>query len=110
MKRSLLAGGLCAADWTPGVPRSETVETSVATLADSCLGYLAENPDELLAFMQFAGFDPDMLRRSVGSSALQRGLVDYFASNESILLDLCANTGITPEAFMRGWQRLNPSG
>jgi hypothetical protein len=94
----------------PGVPRSETVETSVATLAESCLGYLAENPDELLAFMQFAGLDPDALRRSVGSSALQRGLIDYFASNEPILLALCANSGTSPEQFMRVWHRLNPSG
>ena len=78
------------------MPRSETVETSVATLAESCLGYLAVNPDAL--------------RRSVGSSALQRGLIDYFASNEPILLALCANSGTSPEQFMRVWHRLNPSG
>ena len=94
----------------PGVPRSETVDTSVTTLAEFCLGYLAENPDELLAFMQFAGLDPDALRRSVGSSALQRGLIDYFASNEPILLALCANSGTSPEQFMRVWHRLNPAG
>ena len=92
------------------MPRSEKAETSTASLADACLGYLAENPEELLAFMQFAGFDPDALRRSVGSSALQRGLIDYFASNEPILLALCANSGMSPEQFMRVWHRLNPSG
>ncbi|WP_052726580.1 DUF3572 family protein [Devosia epidermidihirudinis] len=90
--------------------RSEKVEPSVTTLADSCLGYLAENPDELLAFMQFAGLDPDALRRSVGAPAFQRGLIDYFASNEPILLALCANTGTSPEEFMRVWYRLNPAG
>lgn len=92
------------------MPRTEKADTSLAALADACLGYLAETPDELLAFMQFAGLDPDGLRRSVGSPALQRGLVDYFASNEPILLALCANTGTTPEAFMRVWYRLNPAG
>lgn len=92
------------------VPRSEKVEASTDSLADSCLGYLAENPEELLAFMQFAGIDPDTLRGSVGSPALQRGLIDYFASNEPILLALCANSGISPEQFMRVWHRLNPSG
>ena len=92
------------------MPRSEKAESSVASLADSCLGYLAENPDELLAFKQFAGLDPDALRGSVGSPALQRGLIDYFASNEPILLALCANSGISPEQFMRVWHRLNPSG
>jgi hypothetical protein len=94
----------------PAVPRSETVEPSVAPLADACLGYLAEHPDELLAFMQFAGLDPDALRNSVGSSALQHGLIDYFASNEPILLALCANSALSPEQFMRVWHRLNPSG
>ena len=95
---------------SPAVPRSEKAESSVASLADACLGYLAENPEELLAFMQFAGIDPAALRRSVGSPALQRGLVDYFASNEPILLALCANSGMSPEQFMRVWHRLNPSG
>lgn len=90
--------------------RSEKVEPSVAALADSCLGYLAENPEELLAFMQYAGLDPATLRRSVGDEGLQRGLLDYFASNEPILLALCANTGMAPEEFMRVWHRLNPEG
>ena len=92
------------------LPRSEPVEPSAAPLADACLGYLAENPDELLAFMQYAGLDPDALRRAVGSPDLQRGLIDYFASNEPILLALCANSGLSPEQFMRVWHRLNPSG
>jgi hypothetical protein len=94
----------------PAVPRIEKADTSVSSLAASCLGYLAENPDELLAFMQFAGLDPTALRNSVGSPALQRGLIDYFASNEPILLALCANSGLSPEQFMRVWHRLNPSG
>ena len=95
---------------SPAVPRSEKAESSVASLAGSCLAYLAENPDELLAFMQFAGLDPDALRRSMGTAALQRGLIDYFASNEPILLALCANAGINPESFMHLWHKLNPNG
>lgn len=91
------------------LPRSERAEPSLGPLADACLGYLAEHPDELLAFMQHAGLDPDALRNAVGSSALQSGLVDYFASNEPILLALCANAGLRPEEFMRVWHRLNLS-
>ena len=94
----------------PAVPRSERAEPSVAPLAGSCLGYLAEHPEELLAFMQYAGLDPDALRNSVGSRALQHGLIDYFASNEPILLAFCANAGLSPEQFMRVWHRLNPAG
>jgi hypothetical protein len=92
------------------VPRSEKPELTPAALSTACLDYLAETPDELLAFMQVAGLNPDGLRRAVGTPGLQTGLIDYFASNEPILLAFCANAGITPEAFMRVWQRLNPAG
>ena len=92
------------------MPRSTPAQLDTAALADACLGYLAENPDELLAFMQFTGLDPAGLRGAVGSPSLQRGLIDYFAANESILLALCANSGTTPDSFMRVWQRLNPAG
>ena len=92
------------------MPRFAPAELSAATLADACIGYLAEHPEELLAFMQYAGLDPDALRSAVGTPALERGLVDYFASNEPILLAFCANAGLSPEQFMRVWQRQNPSG
>jgi translation initiation factor 2 gamma subunit (eIF-2gamma) len=93
------------------VPRTEKAEpSSLAALADACLGYLAEHPEDLLAFMQAVGLDPDSLRRAVGSTGLQRGLIEYFAANEPILLALCANSGMAPETFMQQWHRLNPSG
>lgn len=89
---------------------SSTMASDVSALADACLGYLAEHPEELLSFMQQAGFDPQSLRASIGSSRLRTGLLDYFAANEPLLLALCANTGTTPEAFMRIWYKLNPAG
>lgn len=95
---------------SPPVPLQKSIQLDATAVSDLCLGYLAENPDELLRFMDFAGYDPASLRQSVGSSQLRRGLVDYFASNESILLALCANARITPEQFMRVWAKLNPAG
>jgi hypothetical protein len=92
------------------VPRRQNAEPGAPALAEACLGYLAENPEELLAFMQFAGLDPAGLRRAVGSASFERGLIDYFASNEPILLALCANAGFPPEQFMRVWHRLNQGG
>ena len=92
------------------MPRADKAQLSVTTLADTCLNFLAENPDELLGFMQYAGLDPATLRNSLGSPALERGLVDYVAANESLLLALCANSGLTPEDFMRVWHWINPAG
>ena len=79
-------------------------------MAELCLGYLAENPEELVRFMGYAGYDPAALRNAVGSAQLTNGLIDYFASNEAILLALCANAQIKPESFMRVYYKLNPAG
>ena len=80
------------------------------TLADLCLGHLAENPDQLAEFMSLTGYSPDALRRAAGGDQLGRGLIDYFAQNEPLLLALCANSAIAPESFMRVWAKLNPAG
>lgn len=79
-------------------------------LAELCLGYLAENPETLAGFMGYAGYGPAALRSAVGTEQLASGLLDYFASNEPILLALCANAQIRPEDFMRVWHTLNPAG
>ena len=89
------------------MPIRDSAPSSLATYADICLGYLAENPEELLAFLHHAGLDPVALRGALGSEALQRGLVDYVASNEPILLALCANSAISPEDFMRVFHQIN---
>lgn len=85
-------------------------ELQAPAIAELCLGYLAENPDELVGFMGYAGYDPAALRSAVGTEQMTNGLIDYFASNEAILLALCANAQIKPESFMRVWHKLNPAG
>lgn len=80
------------------------------TLARLCLGYLAENPEQLYEFMTQVGYSPERLRAAVDSEELARGLIDYFASNEPLMLAFCANAGVSPEEFMVAWHRLNPEG
>jgi hypothetical protein len=89
---------------------SDKRRLEVETLADLCLGQLAEDPAQLAEFMGFAGYDPTALRRAVGTRQLAGGLIDYFATNEPLMLMLCANNGLKPEDFMRVWHRLNPAG
>jgi len=86
----------------------KTGELTPATLAELCLGHLAEDPDQLGQFMGVAGYSPDGLREAIGTEQLQHGLIDYFAQNEPLLLALCANNSMRPEDFMRVWARLNP--
>ncbi len=90
------------------MPRA--AELTTATLGEICLHHLAEDLQELARFMGETGYSPDALRRSAGSQALARGLIDYFATNEPLLMALCANRHLRPEEFMRVWHKLNPSG
>jgi hypothetical protein len=79
-------------------------------LGEMCLTYLTNDPEQLAEFMTISGYDPTALRAALGSEQLFRGLIDYFASNEPMMLAVCANNGISPEAFMRVWYKLNPGG
>jgi hypothetical protein len=76
----------------------------ISQIAERYLAMLAEAPDELARFMSETGLSPDSLRGSVGSAALDTGLVDHLVANEPALLALCANAGWRPEDVMRSWQ------
>lgn len=92
----------------PSVPKTQHL--TIASLADLCLGQLAEDPQQLAEFMTLTGYSPQALRSAVGSNQLGRGLIDYFAANEPLLLALCANNNLKPDDFMRVWAKLNPAG
>ena len=79
-------------------------------LADLCLSHLAENPEQLGEFMVQTGTSPDAVRRGAGTDSFGRGLIDYFAQNEPLLLALCAHARLYPESFIRVWANLNPAG
>ena len=89
---------------------SKNPQLTPESLADMCLGLLAEDPQQLAEFMTLTGYSPQGLRSSVGGEQLGRGLIDYFASNEPLLLSLCANNNLRPDDFMRVWAQLNPAG
>ncbi len=88
----------------------KSIELTARTVGEMCLHYLAENPAQLAEFMTMTGYSPDALRKAVGGAGLDRGLIDYIASNEPLLLAVCANNSLKPDDFMRVWARLNPSG
>jgi hypothetical protein len=91
------------------MPPARPAQPDINALADLCLGYLAEQPEALAAFLAESGYSGKALMAARGTPALTSGLIDHFARNEALLLALCANAGIKPEAFMAVWARLNAS-
>ncbi len=80
---------------------------TVPELGRMCLDILIAEPEQLAKFMTAAGYDPTGLREALGTEALALGLIDYFASNEPLMLELCSAKRLRPEDFMRVWQSHN---
>lgn len=85
----------------------EMADPALDDLADTCFSHLVANPEQLAEFMGAAGYDGARLRAALGSQSLQRGLLDYVATNEPLMLAICANSGMSPDRFMAVWHRLN---
>ena len=85
----------------------KTPQPTLKELADLCLQYLAQNPEQLAEFMVQSGIVPQDLRRLVGTDGFAHGLVDYVVSNEPLLVAVAAEARVSPETVMRTWAKLH---
>lgn len=85
----------------------KTPQLTLEELAELCLQYLAQNPEQLAEFMVQSGLAPNDLRRLVGTNGFRHGLVDYVVSNEQLLLAIAADATLSPEAITRTWAKLH---
>ena len=85
----------------------KTPQLTLKELADLCLEYLAQNPEQLAEFMVQSGLAPNDLRRLVGTNTFKHGLVDYVVSNEQLLLAIAADATLSPETITRIWAKLH---
>ena len=81
----------------------KTDQTGIHDLADMCLQYLAQNPDQLAEFMVQSGIHPADLRRLIGTHDFAHGLIDYVVANEALLLAVAGENDLKPEALTRAW-------
>ncbi len=91
------------------MPTQSAEAAELETISDACFAYLVNRPEDLARFMAFAGYDGAALRQASGSRELGLGMLDYFVSNESVLVAMCGESGLPVERVMRAWHRLNPS-
>ena len=85
----------------------KTPPLTLKELADLCLQFLAQNPEQLAEFMVQSGLGPNDLRRLVGTEGFAHGLVDYVVSNEGLLLAIAADAKLPPQAVMQIWAKLH---
>lgn len=63
-------------------------------LAIDALGFLAGEPEALSRFLALTGIDPAMLRTAAADPGFLAGVLDYFLSDEPLLLAYAAHAGI----------------
>ncbi len=72
-------------------------ETAVAT-ALQALSYLLADETGLSRFQALTGIDETAIREGLNDPAFLAGVLDYYLGNEAELLEMCATTGMAPEA------------
>ena len=86
------------------------LQPSLEDLADLCLTHLAQDPEQLVDFMNIAGMSPDGLRAALGKKSFALGLLDYVVHNEALLVAIGQSSSLKPETIMRVWAKHNPAG
>ena len=71
------------------------------TLAVSALAYLASEPESLGRFLATTGIGPDQIRIAARDPDFLAGVLDYFSSDEALLVAFASSQDIDPAEFER---------
>ncbi len=77
-------------------------------IAIGVLGWLVEDEDRILAFLQSTGLSPDNLREAAHDPGFLAAVLDHVMSDEAGLIACAGAIGEKPERIAAAWQRLRP--
>jgi hypothetical protein len=80
---------------------AEAQDTAVAALA-----WLAEDSERLQRFLAVSGLGPQNLRSTAANPGFLRAILDYLASDESLLIAFATHMNLAPETVMEARLRL----
>lgn len=76
-------------------------QESAQTLALQALGWLAAQDEAFDAFLAASGLGRDDLRSRAGDAEVLGAVLDFLLSDEALLLQFCADSGLRPDAPMQ---------
>lgn len=76
-------------------------------IALNALGWLAEQPDDMQAFLSQAGLEASELSSLASEGPFLAGLMAFLTSSDERILGAAAAQGIAPERFARAGVVLN---
>ena len=71
------------------------------TLAVAALAYLASEPESLGGFLATTGIGPDQIRTAARDRSFLSGVLDYFSSDEALLVAFAKSQDIDPAEIER---------
>jgi len=100
-KRITMKSGRASLDQKDGA-RREAAET----LAVAALTYLSLEPESLGGFLATTGIGPDQIRSAARDPEFLSGVLDYFLSDETLLVAFAKDQGIDPSEMQRARRAL----
>ncbi|MET0429134.1 MAG: DUF3572 domain-containing protein [Microvirga sp.] len=79
------------------------------TIALAAFTALSSHGGRFARFMNISGLTPETIRNAAGEPNFLAGVLDYVASDESLLLDLAREMDMKPERIMEARSALSPS-
>ena len=87
--------------------RRESPRVSAEKVAIEALAYLAGEPEALGRFLVLTGIGPAGLRSAARDHGFLAGVLDYFASDERLLLAYADHAGMPPSTVVQACRALN---
>ncbi|WP_305987017.1 DUF3572 domain-containing protein [Roseibium sp. MMSF_3544] len=65
-------------------------------IATEALLQLSRDPEQIGRFLAFSGIGPDMIRSAANEPGFLAGVLEFYMSDEPLLLAFCENSSIRP--------------
>lgn len=79
---------------------------SAEALAIAGLGFLAADTQRLEVFMSLSGLTPHSIRAAAQDPGFLRAVLEYIASEDTLLLSFAANEQLKPDEILRSLRAL----
>jgi hypothetical protein len=76
------------------------------SLAIQALGFIAEEPERLGAFLAASGIGPDAIRDAAREPGFLGGVLDHMLGDESLLVAFADSAGLDPASIARARRAL----
>jgi hypothetical protein len=88
--------------------RKATSQEEAEALALAALAYLSQDDERIGRFLALSGLDPGTLRKAAAEPGFLPGVLDYLATDETLLVAFAEEAAVAPERIGEARHLLAP--